>query len=165
MKYMLLIYSPENSWDDAERRECMIESLDVCDELKAEGQFFDASPLQSVTRAVTVRVRDGKTLVTDGPFAETTEQLGGYYVLDLPNLDAAIAVAAKLPPAKKGTVEIRPMLALDGVPPGRPVEAAGTGATLYMLLCCHNEAAWQAAGPEAHTRRHVRSRRQLSGFG
>lgn len=151
MKYMLLMYGAEDQWTDTERTECMIESLGVCDELKAQGQFLDASPLQSVTRAVTVRVRNGQTLITDSPFIETTEQLGGYYVLDLPNLDAAISIAARLPPAKKGTVEIRPMVVLDGVPPARPVEAADAGATLYMLLCCHNEADWQAAGPEAHS--------------
>ena len=150
MKYMLLIYGAEDQWTDDERTECMNESLAICDELKARGQFLDASPLESVTRAVTVRVRGGQTLITDGPFAETTEQLGGYFVLDLPDLDAAIAIAARLPPASKGTVEIRPMLALDGVPPARPVEAAGAGTTLYMLLCCHNEPEWEAAGPEAH---------------
>ena len=87
-----------------------------------------------MTTAVTVRVRGGETLVTDGPFAETTEQLGGYYVLDLPDLDAAIAVATRLPPVTKGTVEIRPLFALDGLPPGRPVEAAGAGAAPYLLL-------------------------------
>ena len=102
----------------------MVESLGICDELAAQGKFLDASPLQSVTTAATVRVRDGQTLVTDGPFAETTEQLGGYYVLDLADLDEAIAVAARLPPAAKGTVEIRPLFALDGLPPDRPLPAA-----------------------------------------
>jgi hypothetical protein len=149
MKYMLLIYSAEDCWTEVERTACMVESLRVCDELKARGQFFDASPLHPVATAATVRVRDGQTLVTDGPFAETTEQLGGYFVLDLPDLDAAIAVAARLPPAKKGTVEIRPVFALDGLPPARPVEAAGAGATPYLLLCHDDEAAWRAAGPEA----------------
>jgi hypothetical protein len=149
MKYMLLIYSGEGCMTDAERTACMVESLGLCDELKARGQFLDASPLQPVATAATVRVRDGQTLVTEGPFAETTEQLGGYYVLDLPDLDAAIAVAARLPPAAKGTVEIRPLFALDGLPPARPVEAAGAGATLYLLLCYHDEAVWQAAGEEA----------------
>src|SRR5687768_12398554 len=122
MRYMLLIYGAEDRWTDAERTACMVESLGLCDELKARGQFLDASPLQSVTTAVTVRVRGGQTLVTEGPFAETTEQLGGYYVLDLPDLDAAIAVATRLPPVTKGTVEIRPLNPLDGLPPARPVE-------------------------------------------
>jgi hypothetical protein len=150
MKYMLLIYSGEGCMTEAERTDCMVESLAICDELAARGQFLDASPLQPVATAVTVRVRGGQTLVTDGPFAETTEQLGGYYVLDLPDLDAAIAVAARLPPARKGTVEIRPLLALDGVPPGRPVPADGNpAAPPYLLLCYSDEAVWESAGPDA----------------
>jgi hypothetical protein len=129
----------------------MAESLAICDELAAKGQFVDASPLHSVTTARTVRVRNGQTLVTDGPFAETTEQLGGYYVLDLADLDEAIAVATRLPPVKKGTVEIRPMFILDGLPAWRPVLAAGGDPSVapYLLLCYDNEAAWSAAGPEA----------------
>jgi hypothetical protein len=151
MRYMFLMYGAENRWTDDERRECMIESHAICNELAAQGQYIDSSPLQSVTTAKTVRVRDGQTLVTDGPFAETTEQLGGYYVLDLPDLDAAIAVATRLPPVTKGTVEIRPLLTLDGLPPARPASAAGDDPTAipYLLLCYHAEAAWHAAGPEA----------------
>jgi hypothetical protein len=151
MKYMLLIYGAEDCWTEDERRACMIESLGICDELAAQGKFLDASPLQSVTTAASVRVRDGRTLVTDGPFAETTEQLGGYYVLDLADLDEAIAVAARLPPAAKGTVEIRPLVALDGLPPDRPTpSAAGGGSrTPFLLLCYDDEAAWEAAGPGA----------------
>ena len=94
MKYMLLIYGAEDCWTEDERKACMVESLGICDELAARGSTIGASPLQSVTTAASVRVRDGRTLVTDGPFAETTEQLGGYYVLDLADLDEAIAVAA-----------------------------------------------------------------------
>ena len=151
MKYMMLIYGAEGRWTAEERTACVVESLGVCDELAAAGKFLDASPLQSVTTAATVRVRDGRPLVTDGPFAETTEQLGGYYVLDLADLDEAIAVAGRLPPAAKGTVEIRPLLALDGLPPPRPFPA-GPGdpaLTPYLLLCYDDEAAWQAAGPDA----------------
>jgi hypothetical protein len=150
MKYMLLIYGAENGWTGEERAACMVESLGVCDELAARGQFIDASPLEPVSTAVTVRVRDGQTLVTDGPFAETTEQLGGYFVLDLPDLDAAIAVATRLPPVAKGTVEIRPLVALDGLPPGRPVSAAEGPGTPFLMLCYDDEAAWRAAGPAAH---------------
>jgi hypothetical protein len=151
MKYMLLIYGAEEAWTEDERRACMIESLGICDELAAQGKFRDASPLQSVTTAASVRVRDGRTLVTDGPFAETTEQLGGYFVLDLADLDEAIAVAARLPPAAKGTVEIRPLAALDGLPPERPLPAvAGDGSlTPFLLLGYRKEEARQAAGPEA----------------
>jgi len=151
MKYMLLIYGAEDCWTEDERRACMIESLGICDGLAAQGRFLDASPLQPVKTAATVRVRDGRALVTDGPFAETTEQLGGYYVLDLADLDEAIAVSARLPPAAKGTVEIRPLAELEGVPPGRRLPAAaGAGPrTPFLLLCYDDEAAWGAAGPEA----------------
>ena len=150
MKYMLLIYGAERAWTEEERKECMIESLGICDELAARGKYLGASPLQSVTTAVSVRVRDGRTLVTDGPFAETTEQLGGYYVLDLADLDEAIAVATRLPPAAKGTVEIRPLVALDGLPPERPLPTATGGSrTPFLLLCYDDEAAWEAAGPRA----------------
>ena len=149
MKYMLLIYGAEGRWTGPERAACMAESLGVCNELAARGQFVDAAPLESVTTATTVRVRDGRTLVTDGPFAETTEQLGGFYLLDLPDLDAAIAVASRLPPVTKGTVEIRPVFALDGLPPGRPSAAADPAAGTYLLLCYDDEAAWRAAGEEA----------------
>jgi hypothetical protein len=151
MKYMLLIYGAENSWTEDERRACMKESMGISDELAAHGKYLGSSPLQSVTTAACVRVRDGRTLVTDGPFAETTEQLGGYYMLDLADLDEAIAVAARLPPAAKGTVEIRPLLAMDGLPPDRPLPTDGFDGsqTPFLLLCYDDEAAWEAAGPQA----------------
>jgi hypothetical protein len=151
MKYMMLIYGAEDCWTEDERRACMIESLGICDEFAAQGKFLDSSPLQSVKTAASVRVRDGRTLITDGPFAETTEQLGGYYMLDLADLDEAIAVAARLPPATKGTVEIRPLIALDGLPPERPLPTAtGDGSrTPFLLLCYDEEAAWDSVGPKA----------------
>ena len=151
MKYLLLMYGAEDQWTDAERRGCMAESLGVCAELAARGEFLATSPLQPVATAATVRVRGGQALVTDGPFAETTEQLGGYFLLDLPDLDAAIAVAARLPPARKGAVEIRPLLALDGLPPRRPFPAgtSAPGLTAFLLLCYHDESAWGDAGPDA----------------
>ena len=109
MKYMLLVYAAESCWTEEERRECMLESMAICDELEAAGKWIASAPLHSVSTATSVRVRDQKRQVTDGPFAETTEQLGGYYILDVDDLDEAIAIAARLPPAKKGTVEIRPL--------------------------------------------------------
>lgn len=115
MKYMLLIYSDEKDWTEGERAQCMAESTQVCHEMQAKGQFIDASPLHSVTTATSLRIRDGKKVITDGPFAETTEQLGGYYIIDVDNLDEAIALASRLPPAKKGTVEIRPIFELEGI--------------------------------------------------
>ncbi len=151
MKYMMLIYGAEDAWTDDERRACMADSMVVCDELAARGVFLGASPLQPVATAATIQVRDGQALVTDGPFAETTEALGGYYLVDLPDLDEAIAVAGRLPPARKGTVEIRPLVPLEGLPPDRPMLGdTGDGSrTAFLLLCYDDEAAWQAAGPEA----------------
>ena len=112
MKYMLLIYGAESCWSEDERRECMLESMAICDSLEAEGKLVASAPLHSVTTATSVRVREGQRQVTDGPFAETTEQLGGYYIIDVEDLDEAILIASRLPPASKGTVEIRPLFPL-----------------------------------------------------
>ena len=109
MKYMLLIYGRENDWTEAERMECIEASTNLCEELLAKGQYVASSPLHSITTATSIRVRDGERMITDGPFAETVEQLGGYYIIDVENLDEAIAIASRIPPAKKGTVEIRPV--------------------------------------------------------
>lgn len=112
MQYMLLIYSDENCWTEAQYNDCLRESMAICDDLTAQGQLVSASPLRSISTATSLRLRNGKRHLTDGPFAETTEQLGGYYIVDVVDLDEAIAIASKLPPAKKGTVEIRPLLPL-----------------------------------------------------
>jgi hypothetical protein len=116
MKYMLLIYSNENAWTQSEREKCYAESTQLTQELNANGQFLGASPLDYVSTATSVRVRDGKKLVTDGPFAETREQLGGYFLIDAKDLDEAIAIAERIPSARKGTVEIRPIVELSGLP-------------------------------------------------
>jgi hypothetical protein len=151
MKYMLLIYSKENAYTKEEWTECTVESTAICHELAAKGQFLAASPLHPTATAVSVRVRDGKRLITDGPFAETTEQLGGFYLIDVAHLDEAIAIAGKLPPAKKGTVEIRPLLILDNLPPDKLSQigafSAANGA-LYMFLCYDDALAWNQAGEE-----------------
>lgn len=118
MKYLLLIYSDEQAWTDAEREHCYQESTQLAHQLKSDGQFVATNPLQSVSVATSVRVRDGKRLVTDGPFAETREQLGGYFLIDVKNLDEAISIAARIPGARKGTVEIRPVLEIPGLPLG-----------------------------------------------
>ena len=149
MKYMMLMYGTENLWTPDEREECMVECLRVCDELAAHGKFLDTAPLQSATTAATVRVREGRPFITDGPFAETTEQLGGYFLLELEDLDEAIAVASRLPPLRKGTAEIRPLLAMEGLPPARPRPNGPleSGASPYMLLCYHDEAKLNEGGP------------------
>jgi hypothetical protein len=116
MKYMMLIYSDESVWTEEERANCMAESVALTHDLNARGQFISASPLHYVNTATSVRVRDGKTLITDGPFAETREQLGGYYIVDVANLDEALEIASRIPGARKGTVEVRPIFELDNLP-------------------------------------------------
>lgn len=112
MQYMLLIYSDENCWTEQEWNACVEESTGISRELAQQGKLAAASPLRPVSTATSLRIRNGKRQITDGPFAETTEQLGGYYIIDVDNLDEAIAIASRLPPAKKGTVEIRPIYPL-----------------------------------------------------
>jgi hypothetical protein len=116
MKYMLLIYANEKVLTDEYRRGCYEESAALARDLHANGKFLGASPLHPVATARSVRVREGKPLVTDGPFAETREQLGGFYLVDAKDLDEAIAIASRIPPAKLGTVEIRPVMEIAGLP-------------------------------------------------
>ncbi len=116
MKYMLLIYMEENALNAAEREQCYKDSTQLTHDLDASGQFLGANPLQSVATATSLRVRDGKRLITDGPFAETREQLGGYFLVEAKDLDEAISIAARIPGARKGTVEIRPLIELAGLP-------------------------------------------------
>ena len=116
MKYMLLVYGDEKAWTDAERKECYVESTQLAHQLKEQGKFLATGPLQSVTTATSVQVRNGKRMVTDGPFAETREQLGGYYLVEARNLDEAIEIAGQIPGARKGTVEIRPLVELPNLP-------------------------------------------------
>ena len=116
MRYMLLIYQEEKSLDDAERQECYHESTQLTHELHANGKFLAAAPLYPTSTATSIRIREGKRLVTDGPFAETREQLGGYFLVNANDLDEAIAIAARIPGARRGTVEIRPVIELSGMP-------------------------------------------------
>jgi hypothetical protein len=116
MKYMLLVYMDEQALTDEERQRCYVESAQLTQELNAKGQFLGAGPLHPVATATSVRVRDGKRVVTDGPFAETREQLGGYYVIEARDLDEAIDIAERIPPARYGTIEIRPVLEISGLP-------------------------------------------------
>lgn len=151
MKYMLLIYGSEDSWTEDERTECMLDSMAICDELDAQGKWLASSPLHSVMTATCVRVRDGQAQVTDGPFAETTEQLGGYYLIEVADRDEAIAIASRLPPATKGTVEIRPLLPLPeslSMPrfvPGQPDPAEAEPRKDYIVLLYSEPNAWPPA--------------------
>jgi len=116
MRYMLLVYFDEQAWSEADRVPCYIESGQITQELNAEGKYLDAAPLLSVSTATSVQVRDGKRVVTDGPFAETREQLGGYFLINAENLDDAINIAGRLPGARMGTVEVRPVMEIPGLP-------------------------------------------------
>ena len=116
MKYMLLVYLDENAMNEAERADCYVKSAQLAQDIHAKGQFLDASPLHPTATATSVRVRDGKKIVTDGPFAETREQLGGYYLIEGKNLDEAIRIAERIPGARWGTVEIRPVMEISGLP-------------------------------------------------
>ena len=119
MKYMLLCYDDESAWKQAGEEalhDAMDEAVKLTHALNDRGQYLDASPLQPVSKAKSVRVRNGVPTVTDGPFAETSEILGGYYLIDVENLDEAIAIAAQHPGARVGTVEIRPLHVLNGLP-------------------------------------------------
>jgi hypothetical protein len=116
MKYMLLVYADEQAWTESERERCYEESTQLAHQLREKGELLATSPLKSVETATSVRVRNGRRLVADGPFAETREQLGGYFLIDATDLDEAIAVAERIPGARKGTVEIRPVQEIQGLP-------------------------------------------------
>ena len=116
MRYMLLVYLDEQAIDRAEREQCYRESTEPAHQLDAAGHYLAAAPLEPVATAISVRVRAGKRVVTDGPFAETKEQLGGYFLIDAPDLDAAIAIAARIPIARVGTIEVRPIVPLADLP-------------------------------------------------
>ena len=118
MKYMLLIYGDEQALSETERKDCYVESTQLAHDIHSSRHYVAANPLQPTSMATSVRVRDGKRLVTDGPFAETREQLGGYFLVEAKNLDEAIAIAARIPMARKGTVEVRPVIEIPGLPTG-----------------------------------------------
>jgi hypothetical protein len=113
---MLLIYGDEKALSDAQREACYQESTQLANDLQAVGQYVAAAPLRPTPMATSVRVREGKRLVTDGPFAETREQLGGFFMVEAPNLDAALSIAARIPMARTGTVEVRPVIEIPNLP-------------------------------------------------
>ena len=119
MRYMLLSYDDEKYWTSVgedKLAEARVEAVRLTHELDARGQYLLAAPLKWSSEAASVRIRDGQLTVTDGPFAETREVLGGFYLIDVENLDEAIAIAGRHPGARVGTVEIRPVLELPGLP-------------------------------------------------
>jgi hypothetical protein len=116
MKYMMLIYQAEDALSQDEREACYQESAAYCRRLGEEGKFLAAAPLHPTSTATSLRSEDGKRTVTDGPFAETREQLGGFFMVEARDLDEAIDIAGQLPAGRWGTVEIRPVIDVAGVP-------------------------------------------------
>lgn len=112
MKYLCLIYEDEKNWSrytEAEGKKIFGEYMQFTEDIKKSGHYLGGNALKPTQTATTMRVRDGKRLTTDGPFAETKEQLGGYYLIEAADLDAAINVAARIPSARAGSVEVRPI--------------------------------------------------------
>jgi hypothetical protein len=128
MKYMLLIYMDEQILSEREREECYQESSGLAHDLAAHGQYLAAAPLHPTSTATSVRVREGKRLVTDGPFAEVREQLGGYFLVDAKDLDEALEIASRIPGARRGTVEVRPIIEVPGLPAPREAREASVRA-------------------------------------
>ena len=114
MKYVLLIYLDENALSETEREHCYGESAQLAQELNSKGKYLATAPLHPVATATRVQVRNGKSLVTDGPFAETREQLGRFFLGNAQDLDEAIT--ARIPGARVGTVKIRPVIEVTGLP-------------------------------------------------
>lgn len=116
MKYLILMYAEPGAWPPEDHRLALQESIDLCHQLHAQGQYVSASPLQPASTARSVRLTGGTVNVTDGPFAETKETLGGYFVVDVASMDEAIAIAARIPGTRRGTAEVRPILEVTGLP-------------------------------------------------
>lgn len=115
MKFMLLIHHVE-AIDENDRADLLQESIQLANQLHEKRQYLDAAPLQSVSMTTSVKVRDGKRIVTDGPFAETREQVGGYFLVDARDQEEAIEIAGRIPGARIGTVEVRPVRVVEGLP-------------------------------------------------
>jgi hypothetical protein len=119
MKFMLIVHHDEGAFSKIEkekRQQMLAESIELTHQLHAAGQYLSASPLQPAVTAVMVRVREGKPLVTDGPFIETREQIAGYFLVNVQDFNEAIRIAARVPGARIGTVEVRPLIEITGLP-------------------------------------------------
>ncbi|MGP0593989.1 YciI family protein [Nitrospira sp. T9] len=119
MKYLLLVHHDENAFSkmsEAIRKEMLEESVQLTHQLHTKRQYLSASPLHPASTAVIVRVRKGKPLVTDGPFVETREQLAGFFLINANDLDEAVRIALRVPGARIGTVEVRPLIEISGLP-------------------------------------------------
>lgn len=116
MKYLLLIYAKEGAWPPDEHREAIAESVELCHKLHAKRQYLDAAPLEPDAMSAHVWVREGQRFVSDGPFAETKEQLGGYFLVEADSLEEAIDIASQIPGSRRGTTEVRQLMELSGMP-------------------------------------------------
>ena len=119
MKYLLLVYHNEERFNripEGTRKDMLAESIQLCHQLASKGQYVHASPLQPEATGAMVRVRDGKPTMTDGPFMETKEQLAGYFLVDAKDREEAIRIAERVPGARIGTVEVRPVIMISGLP-------------------------------------------------
>jgi hypothetical protein len=119
MKFMLLVHHDEEAFgkrEESERQQLLQESVQLANQLHSEGKYLSAAPLHPTSETVCVKVRKSNRLVTDGPFAETREQLGGYFLIDAKDLDEAIEIAARIPGARIGAVEVRPVTEVAGLP-------------------------------------------------
>jgi hypothetical protein len=128
MKYMLLMYNEETRLSDTERERCYLDSAEFANQLHAKGQYLLAAPLYPTSTATSIRVQQGKRLITDGPFAETREQLAGFFLIDAKNLDEAIDIATRVPAGRWGTVEIRPVIDVPSLPRVDNIRTETTGA-------------------------------------
>ncbi len=119
MKFMLIVHHNEDAFEKIDKEtqsQLLTESIELTHQLHATGQYVHASPLRPAATAVIVRVREGKPLVTDGPFMETKEQLAGYFLINAQDLNEAIRIATRIPGARIGTVEVRPLIEVTGLP-------------------------------------------------
>ena len=119
MKYLLLVHHNEDTFKrmpEGTKKDMLAESIQLCHQLDSTGQYIHASPLQPEATGKIVRVRDGRSTVTDGPFIETKEQLAGYFLIDAENQDEAIKIAQRVPGVRIGTVEVRPVVKISGLP-------------------------------------------------
>ena len=119
MKFILLVHHDETAFEkmsDETKKGLLTESIGLCHQLDAKGEYVHASPVHPAATAAIVRVRDGRSLVTDGPFIETREQMAGYFLIEAKDRDEAVAIAAKVPGARIGTVEVRPVREITGLP-------------------------------------------------
>lgn len=116
MKYIMLIYQEENAVSPSDREHCYAESAELARDLSKEDKYLLAAPLHPTSTATSIRIREGKPLITDGPFAETREQLGGFFLVEARDLDEAIGIASRIPGGRWGTVEIRPVMEVSGLP-------------------------------------------------